>query len=263
MPRFFVTADAVQNDRILITGEDAVHISRSLRMRAGEEITVCDMRRREYRCRLAAFTGDTVEAVVLAAKESENEPPYLATLYMALPKGDKMDYIVQKSVELGAFRIVPFTSSRCVMKLDAQSGRKKRERWQRIADAAAGQCGRGILPVIDTPVSFSDALREAADSLREGGVSFFCYEGETAPENTLPRRLRTVRERLAALSENEKTGATPVISFFIGAEGGFSIEEAEAARKAGLPAAGLGRRILRCETAPLFVLSCLSYALEL
>lgn len=257
MPRFFVTDDAVLDGYVLITGSDALHISRSLRMREGEEITVCDMRRREYRCRLSRFTEETVEAEILSEKESENEPPYLATLYMALPKGDKMEWIIQKSVELGVTRIVPFLSSRCVVKPDADGARKKRERWQKISDSAAGQCGRGILPEVCAIRSFGEALREAEEAQKARGLSFFCYEGETAPEKTLSRLL----EQAKAARASEK--APPSVSFFIGSEGGFSAEEAEEAQKAGLPAVGLGRRILRCETAPLFVLSCLSYALEL
>ena len=260
MPRFFVRADAIQNTRVRITGEDAVHISRSLRMRPGEEITVCDMQGREYQCRLHAFSGDRVDAEILSVKESENEPPYLATLYMALPKGDKMDYIVQKSVELGVTRIVPFASSRCVVKPDAQGAEKKRNRWQKIADAAAGQCGRAILPQVASPRAFADALSDAAGDAREGGLSFFCYEGADARDPSLSGLLSTAK---ATLFSSRTPGAKPRISFFIGAEGGFSVEEAEKARAAGLPAVGLGKRILRCETAPLFVLSCLLYTLEL
>ena len=173
MPRFFVRDDAISEDSILITGSDALHISRSLRMREGEEITVCDMQRREYRCRLAAFTADTVTAEILSVQESATEPPYHATLYMALPKGDKMELIIQKSVELGVARIVPFASSRSVVRLDRAGGEKKRERWQKIADAAAGQCGRGILPVVTAPMSFDEALREAAADMEKGGLSFF------------------------------------------------------------------------------------------
>lgn len=258
MPRFFVRADAISEDSILITGSDALHISRSLRMREGEEITVCDMRRLEYRCRLAGFTAETVTAEILSVQACATEPPYFATLYMALPKGDKMEWIIQKSVELGVSKIVPFASSRSVVRLDHTAGEKKRERWQKIADAAAGQCGRGILPEVTAPVRFEDALHEAAGSKEKGGLSFFCYEGETASENALPKLLQNARSELRGDAD-----AVPNLSFFVGAEGGFAVEEVEKAKAAGLPSVGLGPRILRCETAPLLVLSCLSYAFEL
>ena len=261
MPRFFVTADAIGEGSILITGSDALHISLSLRMREGEEITVCDMQRREYRCRLAAFTGESVRAEILSVKESENEPPYFATLCMALPKGDKMELIIQKSVELGVSRILPFASSRSVVRLDAAGGEKKRGRWQKIADAAAGQCGRGILPAVSAPVSFEDALREASADMAKGGLAFFCYEGAAGDGQSLPKLLETARA--AKLRGENDPAEIPRISFFVGAEGGFTAEEVEKAAAAGLPAVGLGRRILRCETAPLCVLSCLSYAFEL
>ena len=251
MPRFFVRADAISEDSILITGSDALHISRSLRMREGEEITVCDMRRLEYRCRLAGFTAETVTAEILSVTACATEPPYFATLYMALPKGDKMEWIIQKSVELGVARIVPFASSRSVVRLDKAGGEKKRERWQKIADAAAGQCGRGILPEISAPVSFEDALRGAM----QDSLSFFCYEGEASGGQTLPKLLQNFGK--------DRNGPSVAISFFVGAEGGFAVEEVEKAKAAGLPTVGLGPRILRCETAPLFVLSCLSYAFEL
>ena len=259
MPRFFVRADAITEDSILITGSDALHISRSLRMREGEEITVCDMRRLEYRCRLAGFTADTVRAEILAVQACATEPPYFATLYMALPKGDKMELIVQKSVELGVSRIVPFASSRSVVRLDRAAGEKKRERWQKIADAAAGQCGRGILPEVTTPVSFEDALREAsADTL-----SFFCYEGDAAGENAEAHSLPKLLQKVPEARNGAGSDSLPRISFFVGAEGGFAVEEVEKACAAGLPTVGLGPRILRCETAPLYVLTCLSYAFEL
>lgn len=248
MPRFFVRADAIGENRILITGEDALHISRSLRMREGEEITVCDMRRREYRCRLAAFTAETVECEILETKECEGEPPYTLTLYMALPKSDKMEWIIQKSVELGATRIVPVRTERCIVKLDPKEGEKKRQRWQKIADNAAGQCGRGTLPEVSAPVDFPTAVAEGAAA----GLPLFCYEAEEKRENALPR--------LLAATDPAAVGSIAVL---VGAEGGFSVREAESAVAAGWHSVTLGKRILRCETAPLFVLSAVSCALEI
>lgn len=247
MPRFFVRADQIEGGRITLTGEDALHISRSLRMREGEEITVCNMRRREYRCRLAGFTAETVECEILETSECESEPPYALTLYMALPKSDKMEWIIQKSVELGVTRIVPVRTERCIVKLDSKEGEKKRQRWQKIADNAAGQCGRGILPEVAAPMDFADAVAEGGAA----GLPLFCYEAEEKTENALPRLLRAT-----------DPAAVGSIAVLVGAEGGFSVKEAESAVAAGWRSVTLGKRILRCETAPLFVLSAVSCALE-
>ena len=245
MPRFFVQSSAIYGDSISIVGSDASHICRSLRMKVGDTLTVCDMQRTEYDCRIESISPDSVLARILSATQSQNEPPYRATLYMALPKGDKMEYIIQKAVEMGVFRIVPYRSERSVVKLDAASGAKKTQRWQKIADAAAEQCGRGILPTVCEPVDFAKALSMA----KEEALPFVCYEDEQSL--TLPTLLQ---------SQNP---VPETVGFFVGAEGGIATSELDAFRAAGLASVGLGKRILRCESAPLFVLSCLSYAWEI
>ena len=245
MPRFFVQTSAICADTVTIVGSDASHISRSLRMKVGDTLTVCDMQRTEYTCKIESITPDSVTASILSKTESQNEPPYCATLFMALPKGDKMEYIIQKAVEMGVWRIVPYRSERSVVKLDAASGAKKAQRWQKIADSAAEQCGRGILPEVLPPVDFHTALSMA----KEHELSFVCYEDEQSL--TLP-----------ALLKGQARVPTSV-SFFVGAEGGIAKGEIEAFRHAGLACVGLGKRILRCESAPLFVLSCLSYHWEI
>ncbi|MBE6637852.1 MAG: 16S rRNA (uracil(1498)-N(3))-methyltransferase [Ruminococcaceae bacterium] len=245
MPRFFVRSDAICDDIITICGSDALHISRSLRMKTGDTVRVCDMQRTEYDCCITAFTSDTVTLRILSCHESQNEPPYLARLYMALPKGDKMELIIQKAVEMGVGEIIPFRSERSIVKLDDAAGEKKRQRWQKIADAAAGQCGRGAIPEVFAPLSLDAAIAHANSS----ELKFVCYEGEESFQ--LP----------ALLSASPSVPHS--VSFFIGAEGGFSTGEVEKFRAASIPSVGLGARILRCETAPLFVLSCLSYVWEI
>ncbi len=246
MPRFFLSADHISGDIVTITGEDALHISRSLRMRCGEKITVCDMQKNEYECELAAFTADTVSARILASKKNDTEPSYRAVLYQALPKGDKMEYIIQKAVELGVSEIVPFSCERCISKLDDKTAKKKTERWQKIADSAAGQCGRGALVPVREPMSFTDAMTEAAAA----DIPLFCYEGDgTTPLSVF-------------LSDRKKLDGA-VISIVIGPEGGFSVGEVDQVSSLGAPPVGLGKRILRCETASGFVLSCLCFAAEL
>ena len=254
MPRFFVPAQQIietpAGQRVVITGEDAHHISRSLRMAAGETVVVCpadgdDCGRVEYTCVLDRFTGERVEAEVQSAAPCRGEPPYAARLFVALSKADKLETVIQKAVECGAAEIIPFVSSRCIVR-PGDGEEKKQARRQRIALEAAKQCGRGIVPRVALPLSYAAMLREAAGA----DLPLFCYEGETACA-------------LPALLADRAPAPGCTIALVVGAEGGFSAEEAEAARAAGLCPVGLGARILRCETAPVFALSCLSYALEL
>lgn len=255
MPRFFVpTAQfhALQQGHprtLTVLGEDAHHISRSLRMAVGEHIVVCPADgifcgQVEYHCVLTAFDGTIVEAAVEQTLPCRAEPPYEARLYVALSKADKLETVIQKAVECGASAIVPFVSARCIAR-PGDGEEKKRVRRQRIALEAAKQCGRGRVPEITTPISFSAMLREVA----EADLPLFCYEGEQTV--TLP-------DAIARADAPVRT-----VSLVVGAEGGFTPEEASAAATAGLCPVGLGARILRCETAPVFALSCLSYALEL
>ena len=248
MPRFFVKASqiGVRDDglkTVLIIGDDAMHITKSLRMKQGESVCVCDMARREYDC-IVASVGEEVLLHVESERECDTEPPYNATLYQALVKGDKFDTVVQKAVECGVSRIVPYISDRCIVRLNKKECEKKRLRWQRIAAEAAKQCGRGIIPEVSGLLSFDEMAKEAA----EADIPLFCYEAEEG--DTLPSALKS--------AENRNT-----VSIVIGSEGGFAVSEAEKAKEAGLKSVGLGRRILRTETASSFVLACISYELEL
>lgn len=232
MPRFFI--DAVSGETVTITGENANHIGRSLRMRPGDELTLC-CDGVDYSCVIDSITAEEVLCRVLSSAPCENEPTIELTLFQALPKSDKMDLIVQKAVELGCTRIVPFISERCVSRPDEKSAAKKQERWQKIAEGAAMQSGRGVVPQVCPVVSFSECLRQAAAL----DISYFFYE-------------------LGGLS---LTRQPPVgekrVGMIIGSEGGFSPEEAAAAEQASLLTASLGKRILRCETAPLAAISAL------
>ena len=250
MPRFFVCKEQIENGCVTITGDDAHHLSRSLRMAAGEHITVCDMQKKEYECELTAFLPDRVEARVLSVRESDTEPPYTATVYQALPKGDKLDQIIQKAVECGASEIVTFESERCVVHAKEGNEEKKVERRRRIALEAAKQSGRSILPSVSPTVSFAQAIEMASHA----DIPLFCYEGDGT--ESLSACLRELKTRAV----NQETLS---VSIVIGSEGGFSQKEAEMAKKAGLYPVGLGKRILRTETAASFVLACLVYELEL
>ena len=243
MPRFFLSADAVSGSAVTIDGSDARHIALSLRMAAGETITVCDGGGREYLCRLISLHPETVCAEILSEARCKAEPPYRAVLYQALPKGDKMDTIVQKAVETGVYAIVPVLTERCVSRPDEKSLEKKRERWAKIAREAAMQSQRGLVPEVRPLLTFGEAVREMAGS----GLALFCYEGEG---------VRPLGEVLPEKSPEE-------IRFMIGSEGGFSPNEAEIAAASGICPVGLGPRILRSETASAVTLSCLSYRYEL
>lgn len=244
MPRFFTPSDGIADNVITIKGDDAHHIARSLRMAEGDEITVCDMHGYEHVCRLVRIRDEECECQILSSKKGETESPVHITLYMAYPKGDKLETVVQKAVELGASKIVPFESSRCIKRPKADKADKTTARLERIAEEAAKQCGRSILPSVTQPVDFKTAISAAAGA----ELPLFCYEGD----GTKP-----IREIL----EEHPTATT--VSVIVGCEGGFSLDEASAAIAAGLIPTGLGKRILRCETAPSYALSCLSYFFEL
>lgn len=244
MPRFFVPSTGFDGDAVTVTGDDAFHMARSLRMAVGDTVTVCDMHGKEHLCRLDSLRDDICRLTVLSTKATEAEPPVDITLYMGYPKGDKLDLVIQKAVELGALAIVPFFSERCVVKPRAEREEKQNARQRRIAEEAAKQCGRGRVPSVGLPIPFSSVLSAAP----QYDAVLFCYEGDGT------RSLKTV------LCEHKGAKKIAVI---IGSEGGFSLAEAKAAADAGCHLVGLGKRILRCETAPMCVLSAISYEFEL
>ncbi len=245
MPRFFIppvqlnTVDATA----AILGEDARHIARSLRMAVGEEITVCDGSGKVYTCSLCSIRDDRVEASILSCEESRSEPPYALTLYMAYPKGDKLETVIQKAVELGASAIVPFESERCVKRPPAEKQQRITERLNRIAYEAAKQCGRARIPEVLPAISFTEMLSSAASRC----LALFCYEGRDT----------------VSLMSSLPAEAPESVAVIVGCEGGFSPAEAERVRACGIPAVNLGPRILRCETAPDYVLAALSCRWEL
>lgn len=236
MPRFF--CDQISDTYITLTGEDASHLSRSLRVRVGEEVIVCDGACTDYVCMVESVSSEAVKLLVKKKMANENEAALPITLYQALPKGDKLDFIVQKAVELGVTRIVPVQTRFCIAKATARDFEKKRARLQKIALEAAKQCGRGVIPEVHGLLPF----KEMADALAlERG--FVCYEkgGET----------------VQTLIEQKHCGA----SVLVGSEGGFSAEEVHYLSELGVPCATLGKRILRCETAPIAALTLLLHQL--
>ncbi len=244
MPRFFIDKSDIQDGFASVKGDDAFHIARALRMAVGDSITLCDSEGTEYSARLTKIRDDECLLSLCDSHPSANEPPVSITLFMAYPKSDKLEQITMRSVQLGCRHIIPFESKRCIKRPSADKADSKTSRLQRIALEAAKQCGRGALPTVHAPVSF----REMLESLKNYSLVLFCYEGEGT------RSLRGVLESASA------EGSIAVI---IGSEGGFAPEEAEAILSFGAVGVNLGPRILRCETAPDYVLSCLSYRFEL
>lgn len=241
MQKFFVNSYNIAGGTVTVNGGDARHISLSLRMRRGENITVCDRDMNEYFCELTDFTDNTVTARILSCGKSAAEPPYRVRLYQALPKGDKFDMIVQKAVECGVYSVTPFESSRCIAKFGDNTD-KKTERWKRISLEASKQCGRGYVPEILPPRGFDEMIASAAAAQ----IPLFCYEDGNS-------------EKIGSFLTREGND----ISLVIGSEGGFSPEEAEKAGQAGMLISGLGPRILRCETAAAFALACIAFVREL
>ena len=251
MPRFFVRRDQIENGCVTVLGDDAHHISRSLRMATGEHITVCDMQKNEYDCILTEFLADRVIAKIDSERKCDTEPPYIANVYQALPKGDKLDTVIQKSVECGVATITTFNSERCIAKEKGDEENKLKRR-NKIAVEAAKQSGRGILPEVYATVSFAEMLKRAS----QADIKLFCYEGD----ETVPLK-SALKSAVAELSLAD--GELPVISAVIGSEGGFSLAEVAKAKEAGMIPVGLGKRILRTETAAAFILACICYELEL
>ena len=233
MPRFFI--DGTADGRAYIAGADALHIAKALRMRPGEALTLCDGKGTVFDGVLETVTDRQVTVRISASRPSQAEPTLAVTLYQGLPKGDKMDWIIQKAVELGVTAVVPVATRRSVARLEGKAD-KKQERWQRIAAEAAGQCGRGMLPSVERPLSWSQAL-----SRLSGEPALVFYEGGGRP----------LRELV--------TPSTRRLSVFVGPEGGFDPEEIDAIRRQGGGVATLGPRILRCETAPLAALTLLMH----
>ena len=251
MPRFFVRQEQIENNMIMLRGDDAHHIARSLRMAVGEQITVCDMQANEYECVITGFDDDAkVFARVTSVSHADTEMPCKVHLFQALSKGDKLDTVIQKSVECGVYRIIPFESERCVVKIKDGAEERKTERRRRISAEAAKQCGRSLIPCVEDTVSFEKMLDMASDC----DIGLFCYEGD----GTIP--LGKIVGEILVPNEN---GEYPSVAVIIGSEGGFSQREADMAKDRGMHAVGLGKRILRTETAPIFVLSALAYETEL
>ena len=239
MTRFFVEPEELQPEFLVLTGENAQH-AKVLRLKNGEEVLVCDGQGRECLCTVSDVSPGQISLVVKKRQESESEAAVRVSVYVAFPKADKLEHVIQKATELGAYEIVAFPSARCISKPDDKSLKKKLERWQKIAASAAEQSGRGRIPQVLTVGSYREALKRAA----QADKAILFYENE---------RATTLR---MALEEN----SYQTVSLLTGPEGGLEEKEVKQAMEAGLQVCTLGKRILRCETAPLCALSAVMYA---
>lgn len=238
MTRFFVEPEEIQDSTLVLTGENAQH-AKVLRLKNGEEVIVCDGAGKECLCTVSNVSPGQISLVVQRRSESQTEAKIRASVYMAYPKADKLEHVIQKATELGAYEIVAFPSSRCISRPDEKSLKKKVERWQKIAASAAEQSGRGRIPEIVTLGSYAEAVDRAA----KADIALLFYENEHA---------LTLQNAL-----NAKPYTT--VSLLTGPEGGLEAGEVRQAANAGMQICTLGKRILRCETAPLCALSAVMF----
>lgn len=244
MYRFYIFEDQLHENEIIIEGSDVNHIRNVLRLQVGDWVVACDGKDRDYICRIHDIDKDAVLLHVEKVQPTGTELPARITLFQGIPKKDKMEFIIQKSVELGVFEIVPVMMKRCVVRLDDKKSKKKQERWQGIAEAAAKQCDRGIIPVVHEPVT----MEEAIDIARELDYNMIPYELQDGIDRS--------REIVAHACSQESVG------IFIGPEGGFEADEVEQAVACGMEPMTMGKRILRTETAGMALLSILMFHMQ-
>lgn len=244
MSRFFVSSEHISEDKVRIIGGDVNHIRNVLRMQKGDTLTVCDGMGSDYECSISALEREEIFLDIVKKTPSASELPQKLYLFQGLPKSDKMELIIQKAVELGVYEIIPVATMRAIVKIDAKKEDKKIARWQQIAESAAKQSGRAVIPRIKNPMSMKEALNYASE-LDGGLIPYENAEG-----------MVHARETVASMKDKSSVG------IFIGPEGGFDRSEIELAQDNGIIPISLGKRILRTETAGLSILSVLMFQSE-
>lgn len=242
---FYIEPGQIMDEQIRIIGDDVNHIKNVLRKSIGDKVVLCDGAGSFYTCEIVELAGKEIETRILKKEEAKTELPAKIYLFQGLPKKDKMELIIQKAVELGAYEIIPVATKFCVAKIeDKKKEAKKLERWQAISEAAAKQSGRGIIPKVSAVMTYKEAIN-FAKTLDGGILPYECSDGMEASRQAIDEACK---------------GKS--IAVFIGPEGGFSEEEAEFAMNSGIKPITLGKRILRTETAGLTTLSLLMYQIE-
>jgi len=259
MQRYFIQSEQFRDQTIVLDGEEAHHLIRVMRARPGDRIIVSDGERREALAELTRIDRDAAEASVVEWLAMDREPAVKVTVAQSLPKGDKLELVIQKGTELGASRFIPFISERTVVQYDECKEAKRLERWRKIAKEAAEQAHRSRVPSVEAPASWKQLLQMSG----QYDLALFCYEqaGGSAGLRPLLMKLREEWSTRHDAAEGIAAPAAqgPSVLLIIGPEGGFSEREAEQAAQAGMHPVGLGKRILRTETAGLVGLACIMY----
>lgn len=242
MHRFIVDPENIQNSHITLVDEDLKHLRQVLRLEPGDLIRVFDGHGMEYEAQLITVEKNSATAKVMLSFQSDTEPKTRVTLFQGVPKGEKMELIIQKAVELGVYKIVPVITQRSVVQLDKKDREKKAERWSRISREAAKQCRRAYVPEVTPPINFDEVLQQR----EKYEAALLLYENEE-------------KKCLKELLKCYTISSIRDIVLFIGPEGGFSEHEVEKCKFSGFDVAGLGKRILRAETAAISVLSIIMY----
>lgn len=242
MSRFFVSTGQIGNGNIHITGSDVKHITKVLRLRTGDKLTAVDGQGTEYEAQITESNVTEIICQIVAQKEVNREAPLKVTLVQGLPKGDKMELIIQKCTEIGVAEIIPVATERAVVQLDAAKAVKRRERWQRVAEEAAKQAGRTVVPVVKDVTTLADVMA----GISAEALAIMPWEAETS------LGLKEILSQYASKQE---------VYIFIGPEGGFAQAEVELARRHGLHIVTMGPRIMRTETAGMVALTMVLYQL--
>jgi 16S rRNA (uracil1498-N3)-methyltransferase len=249
MQRYFVAPEQMTGTAVTLTGEDARHLGTVMRAKPGDTFIACDGRGRDVLAKVAAVGRDTIEAVAVRPLTSSAEMAWKVTVAQSLPKGDKLETVIQKGTEAGAYAFQPFLSRRTVVQYDDRKEAKRLERWRKIAKEAAEQSHRSVVPDVRPVCGWKELIRSMAGY----DAVIFCYEEEGRAGNGLRSALSGFR------SGRDPDRGPPSVLLVVGPEGGFAPEEAEEAAAAGAVPAGLGKRILRTETAALYALACIAY----
>ncbi len=256
MPKFFVGNNQIINDTIYIKDKDVNHIKKVLRKNIEDEITICNENtKQDYLCKITNIEENEITCKILKELETNAESNIEVSIFQGLPKADKMELIIQKSVELGVHDITPIEMKRCVVKLKEKDKTKKIERWQKISEVAAKQCGRNYIPKINN----IENLKEISEKIKDYDAVLVAYEEEK--ENTLKNELKLLKKDNQEKNDNANNEKIK-IAVIIGPEGGIDKEEINALEKNGAKIITLGKRILRTETVALNVLSIIMYELE-
>ena len=252
MPKFFVRQNQVDDGKIVINGQDVKHIRNVLRAKVGEELEICNSETGEnFLCSILEFNEDKIWCNIEQKIQEETESNVKVTIFQGLPKADKMEYIIQKSVELGVYDITPVDMKRCVVKLDEKNSNKKIERWQKISEVAAKQCGRNIIPQINNVIN----IKKLCEIVENYDIVLVAYENEE--NNSLKNELSQIKSTIINNQSQELK-----IGIVIGPEGGLEKQDVENLKRSGAKIITLGKRILRTETVALNVLSIIMYELE-